>query len=145
MKTVKVGKHELSLPEHMTSLSQDIIEDVVNNGFGIISCGVDPNDRGLYMVTSQIEVKRILPNGSLRPIQAFPLHNGELLGVLFENDEQVVHHIESELALLAAENCMNISSLYVNDTYMCDIEAEPHVILRDEDENRINLTEETDR
>lgn len=129
----------------MTSLSQDIIEDVVNNGFGIISCGVDPNDRGLYMVTSQIEVKRILPNGLLRPIQAFPLHNGKLLGVLFENDEQVVHHIESELALLAAENCMNISSLYVNDTYMCDIEAEPHITLRDEDENRVNLTEETDR
>lgn len=144
METINLGKYELSLPSFMSTLPQSTIEDMNHNVVRIISCGIDPQDCGLYMVTSELEVKRIVPNGSLRPARAFPSQDGDLVCIIFQNDDDVVHRIESRLILLVAENCLNKSSLYVNDTYMCDVESGTHVVLRDDNAKRNEPVEEID-
>jgi hypothetical protein len=107
----------------MATLPQTVINEFSNEDVRIISCGVDPSDGGLYMITSSSETKVIFPNGHMIPVNAFPSHDGKLLGVSFKS-YRGVFGIDCKLALKVAKNCLNHASLFVHDTYMCNLDID---------------------
>lgn len=121
LETRRIGTHELQLPTFMATLPQNVIDNFSSYECKIISCGIDPNDGGLYMVTPEPQVKVLCPNGNMVPVDAFPSHDGELIAVSFQSIEGY-YGIKSDLALSVAKSCVSSAGLFIGDTYMCNLE-----------------------
>lgn len=136
LETRKIGTRELQLPSFMSTLPQHAIDEFVEHEQKIISCGIDPKDGGLYMVTSQLQVKVLHPNGHLKPLDAFPSADGELLAVSFESIEGY-YGIRSTSALEIATDCINSADMFINDTYMCNLELTDVQVVTDQHEDNL--------
>jgi len=106
----------------MNVLSQDFIDDFVDkfDDDAVLSCGVDPHDNCLYLVSFSLRVGKILPNGKLIPEAAFPHEGGTKILVSFKGVEGV-YCIDSELAVQESVSIHNSAKLYLSDTYVCDL------------------------
>lgn len=101
----------------------------------VIACGVDPTDNSLYMISAMLDIRIVRPNGNLIPDQSFPSHDGKRIGIYFKGIE-ALQAIDSNLALANGESCLSNASLFVNDTYMCDLKIDSLAeITRETDEN----------
>ena len=110
----------------MSSLPQgaiDSISTLSDANERVVSCGVDPTDNSLYMISGILDIRVIRPNGNLIPDRSFPSHDGKRMGIYFKNVEEL-QTIDSNLALLNGESCLTNASLFVNDTYMCNLEID---------------------
>lgn len=136
LETRRIGTHELQLPTFMSILPQHAIDGFSSHEQKIVSCGIDPHDGGLYMVTSQSQVKVLHPNGHLKPIDAFPSADGELLAVSFESVEGY-YGIKAALALEVAVDCINSADMFINDTYMCNLELTDVQVIADQHEDNL--------
>ena len=126
MTTITIKNNELSLPGHMSSLPQgaiDSISTLSDANERVVSCGVDPTDNSLYMISGILDIRVVRPNGNLIPERSFPSHDGKRMGIYFKNVEEL-QTIDSNLALLNGESCLTNASLFVNDTYMCNLEID---------------------
>lgn len=126
LETRKIGNKDLTLPGHMFTLPQKIIDVLCvlpDASKRVISCGVDPQDGGLYLVSAALEVKVVTPNGVLKPSSAFPSHDGKTLGVTLHGVESL-QSIDSALALRHAEDCLKDANLMVNDTYVARLQTD---------------------
>ena len=121
---------EIILPSHMSSLSQNIIDNLLETsddiGNRILACGINPSDNSLYIISGLLDVKVIRPNGKLKPKKAFPCYDGSRIGIIFDNIEDI-QTIDSSLALHEGKSCFENTSLFVNDTYLCDLEIESSI------------------
>jgi hypothetical protein len=132
----RIGTREIQLPSFMATLPQVIIDEIFEYDSKVISCGVDPQDGGLYMVTSTSQVKVLRPNGHMLPIDSFPSHDGELIAVSFKSIDGY-YGIGAKAALNAAEDCITSAGLFVNDTYMCDLQLSSVDVVPGQDEDNI--------
>lgn len=118
---------EIILPSHISSLSQNVIDKLLETsddiGNRILACGINPSDNSLYVISGFLDIKVIRPNGNLKPKKAFPLHDGSKIGIIFDSIEEI-QTIDSNLALREGKSCLENTSLFVNDTYLCDLELE---------------------
>lgn len=115
-----IGQKEISLPAHMTSLPQHVIDVLIHAEDAndrIVCCGIDPQDGGLYIITGTCDVRVIMPNGRLIPTSAFPSHDGKTVGLTMSNVESL-QTIASRLAVQASKSCLETFSLNVGDTYI---------------------------
>jgi hypothetical protein len=113
----------VSLPSYMSSLSSNLLEEVTENSFEdvrIIACGVDPKDSILYYITNDIEVMCIKPNGKMIPSFAVPTSDGREILVRF--GENSVHAISAGLLLKESSMALEKSKVFLNDSYLCDLE-----------------------
>lgn len=123
MLAIKIRNSEVILPDYMNSLVQSVIDTVSKEkdcSSRIVSCGVNPNDGILYLVTGLPEVRHIIPNGDLRPKFSTPVNSGTELIVEFK-DVEGYHSIYSRLAIAKSCSSHCNSKLHVNDTYVCDL------------------------
>lgn len=128
-----IGTAEVQVPGYMCSLPQESIDRIIieeSLGMKVISCGVNPRDGCLYMITATCDIKRIRPNGRIRPAWARPV-NSEVIELGFDHISRI---ILSDLAIKNSEDCMNMSQLYVNNNYMCDIELSGFQVAQVNDE-----------
>lgn len=109
---------EVTLPGYMNTLSQEDI-DLISNESSVISCGVE--NQILYILTFNLDVRRIKPNGKLRPKFSQPARDGMCLVTYFEGFEDP-SLILSSVAIENSESCLLNTTLHVNDNYMCDLE-----------------------
>lgn len=109
---------EVTLPGYMNTLSQEDI-DLISNESSVISCGVE--NQILYILTFNLDVRRIKPNGKLRPKFSQPTRDGMCLVTYFEGFEDP-SLILSSVAIENSESCLLNTTLHVNDNYMCDLE-----------------------
>lgn len=116
-------KNVVSVPNFMTTLRQEIIDEFEDNCCKIIACGVDPKDNILYIISNELEVKIIKPTEKSIPIDARPEDHGQFISVCFKNDLKNRFYIDSNLALIHAENCIDKAQLFVNGKVLCDIES----------------------
>lgn len=126
LKTIKLGKRTIELPDHMSSLEQEEIDTLTcltESNERVISCGIDPSDNSLYMISGMLDIRVIRPNGKLKPEKAFPSHDGKMIGMIFKDVEEV-QAIDANLALRNGDSCLTDASLFVNDTYMCSLEID---------------------
>ena len=126
MKTIHTGQRTVELPGHISSLPQDVIDSLVvlpDASERVIACGVDPSDNSLYMISGLLDIRVIRPNGNLIPEKSFPSHDGKRMGIYFKDVEDL-KTIDSNLALMNGESCLANASLFVNDTYMCNLEID---------------------
>lgn len=119
----------VEIPHHMRSISQDFIDQVSelpDRSMRIISCGVDPRDSSLCILTGDLRVRTIVPNGTMVPIDAAPEFDGIHISVLFLNQEE--HRLRSESVIKMSSGCMEDAQILtsnsslgtlvlVNDTY----------------------------
>lgn len=115
---------DLTLPNYMNSLPQsvlDVLSTFPDACDRAIASGVSDNQ--LYIVSCLLDIKVIIPNGNLKPIESYPSHDGTLVFVKFLDDVRF-KPISSKLALQAGGDPLNKSALYVNDSYVCDLEVE---------------------
>jgi hypothetical protein len=122
----------------LTQESIDRLHTLDDRRHRLISCGVDPKDSCLYLVTCDLDVRVVRPNGGLVPESAFPAPDGRYLGVVFRGSEQV-ETISSEVALRHSSGLFATASLTVNDTYMGDLVIESVEVT---DENKPERPEE---
>lgn len=104
----------------MSTLSQEVI-DGLSSEDTIISCGVD--EEILYMVTFNSEVRHIKPTGRLRPLKCFPTQDGHSIIAYFHGIDKPFL-ILSSLAIKNSESSLTNTSLFVNNSYMCDLEID---------------------
>lgn len=119
----RFGDKTLSVPGFMSILPQHIIDVLLSDHDAsqrIVSCGVDPDDGCLYMVTARLQVCVLSPNGGLRPTSACPYPDGRTLGVTFQGDNSL-HRISSLHALRRSRDCLAGGRMVVNDTYSIDV------------------------
>ena len=101
----------------------DVLRVLSDASSRVISCGIDPQDGGMYLVTAALDVRVVMPNGKLRPTSAFPSHDGKTLGVTLEGVESL-QTINSVIALRHSKSCLDDSNLVVNNTYKAHIRLE---------------------
>jgi hypothetical protein len=125
LETRMIGTKEIDLPTHMSTLPQifvDAISSLVDSSIRVVSCGVDPKDGCLYLVTANADVRFLKPTGKRRPVATWPSHDGSRIGLILDGDTKI-HEIDSSLTLKHSESCFTSTSrLMVNDTYMGDFE-----------------------
>lgn len=112
----------------MTSLPQqaiDVVSATKDSAVRVISCGIDPKDGNLYMVTANADVRYIKTGEKIKPTSAYPSHDGKTIGLTLSGDVKLLHMIRSDQALSRSESCFtSLSHLTVNDTYLGDLEFE---------------------
>ena len=112
----------------MSTLPQNVIEIVSSmrdSAVRVVSCGIDPKDSNLYMVTANADVRFIKTGDKIKPTSAYPSHDGRLIGLTLSGDLKTLHTIRVEQALSRSESCFTaLSSLVVNDTYLGNLEFE---------------------
>ena len=143
LETRKIGDKDLTLPGHMFTLPQkviDVLRVLPDASRRVISCGVDPQDGGLYLVTASLSVRVVIPNGSLKPSSAFPSHDGKTLGVTLHGVESL-QTIDAALALKHAADCLSDANLVVNDTYVARLQMDAQ---GDEHENQTKRPQDND-
>jgi hypothetical protein len=123
METRTIEGSELTLPPHMNSLDQSVMDLLgLDRSNRVIACGVNPDDGFLYMVTGGLEVRFIAPNGTMVPLEAYPVGGGKAIAVAFEDQEEF-RVIDAARALESSESVTDGASLFVGDTYIGDFEA----------------------
>jgi hypothetical protein len=100
---------------YLEEVTLDIVEDV-----RIIACGVDPEDDTLYLITNDIQILYISPNGKMIPKFAVPTNYGKEILIRF--DEESVYSIETCHLLKESSSTLEKSKLFLNDNYLCDLE-----------------------
>jgi hypothetical protein len=136
-----VGHREVALPRHMAALPQhsvDFLYGLPDRSTRVMAAGVDPRDSSLTMITLDLEVRTLRPNGRLVPTSAVPSDDGRFIGVEFVGGDRV-YSINAAMAVSRSEDAMKSASLHVNDTYMSDLEIDSavHVDGRHRDEDQI--------
>ena len=123
-----IGQKEIRLPSHMTSLPQAAIEIVSSmraSAVRVVSCGIDPKDGNLYLVTANADVRYVKPGDRIKPSSAHPSHDGRTIGLTLSGDTKTLHVVRADQTLARSESCFTaMSSLTVNDTYLGDLEFE---------------------
>ena len=106
----------------MESIPQKVIDSLENSQKNfVLSAGVDPNDGSLCFINRSLDVKFIKPNGRLKPDFCRPSHDGTGVEVIFF-EETLSKFIDVDNLESAAESCMSKSMLFLNDSYVCDVE-----------------------
>lgn len=122
MESIKINNNEIVLPRYMNSLTQEEVNESLEKEVNfIVACGVHPEDGGLYLINSSLEIRRIIPNKNLKPRECYPVNFGKAVEIRFFNQNQT-HYIDSDLILNSSENLMLKGNWSVNDTYMCSID-----------------------
>jgi|LauGreDrversion4_2_1035121.scaffolds.fasta_scaffold20314_2 hypothetical protein len=119
----RIADKDLSVPRHMSTLPQNVIDVIVKAVDAcerIISCGIDPDDGCLYLVTATLAVRVIKPNGNLRPTSAFPAHDGRHIGLTLK-DVETLQSVSSRLAIKNSEDCLESSTLSFGNNYAVDL------------------------
>lgn len=121
-----LGGKELSVPRYMKCLTQEEIDEIHESSLKerIIACGVNEVNE-LWMITSDLEVKFIRPNGNLLPVSAFPTGTGRKI-VIFFSESSDFNVIDSKVAIKYSNDALSDSRLYVSDSYMCDLQLIGH-------------------
>ena len=117
-----MSNNVISIPNFMTSLDQEIVDQISFDSRKIIACGVDPKQNILYMISANLKVKFISSTKKLIPLQAKPEDRGQLISVYFKNFDKKFF-IDSELALEHAKDCMENAEMFVNNIKLCDVES----------------------
>lgn len=120
----------------MASLPQDVIDDICRSDDlnRVISCGIDPDDRSLCIVTARLDVRHINPNGLLIPQDAMPSHDGSRIAITFDAHDGI-YAIDSSLAILRSVSALQGADLSVagsslgefvvsGETYLIDDEKD---------------------
>jgi len=143
MATRTVSGKEVSLPEYMSTLPQEEIDRILaeDANDAIISCGINPIDRCLMLITSTLSVREIKPNGRLIPDYCRPLEGGTGILVKFERESKV-NYIDAALAIDRSQDCLCESKLFLNNNYLCDVEVKQEA--QAIDENEVERTSEDD-
>lgn len=117
----------------MKCLTQEEIDEIHSSSLKerILACGVN-DEKELWMITSELEVRYIRPNGRLVPVTAFPTGIGTKIVMFFE-DSSDLNVIDANVAIKHSTDGLNDSHLYVNDNYMCDIQLTGHTCEDDTD------------
>ena len=130
---IKLGESEVELPSYMVSLPQsfiDIIQESSNESLEkIVSCGIDPQDGNLYIVTSNSYIGIIKSTEKRKPISAFPGWNGEKIYLSFE--DLGIQGIDSSLMIKSSINALNRGIVNVSGRYLCDIDLGEEVAHED--------------
>lgn len=116
---------QLSVPEYMSVLSQEDIEEIleleqIENR--IISCGIHPKEESLIVVTADLNTRQILPSTKMRPFYCKPLRYGTGILLMFRGEDKL-NFIDSTLLLQASQDCLCDARLFLKDSYMCDVEV----------------------
>lgn len=130
--TIRSPGKEISLPPHITCLSEDLVDDifsVYDAADRIVACGIDPRDSSLCLLTGDLNVRQISPNGTMIPTDAFPEFDGRHIVMSFK-DYPGIFRIRSEVAIGMSESCldgaevalggMKLASIDIKDTYVND-------------------------
>ena len=120
---LKLKNMSVCLPNYMSSLPCELLEELTSNSFEdvrVIVCGVDPEDNTLYFITNDIEVMYISPNGKMIPNFAVPTNDGREILVRF--DEKTIHSISANLLIKESSSALEKSKMFLNDSYLCDLE-----------------------
>lgn len=131
-----VKSKEIELPDHMNSLPQSIIDDIIiqNNLSKIISCGVHPNDKSLCLITPDLDIKFIQPNGSLIPRTAIPSHDGSRIAITFESFDEI-YAIDSQIAIAVSKSNFAKNNDIQISSSQGDFSIEGSVYLEEEHDN----------
>ena len=116
----------------MNSLSQkeidEIIEGITDNSIKIVSCGVDPSDGDVSLITSNGELRIFSPKEYyIPPGDYIPQSNGE--EVFLPNVEGRWpgtfdgFKVKSKWLIDHSETALKAADLYVGDNYLCEIKA----------------------
>ena len=128
---ITLGKSVVSLSPFMVSLMQediDLLKDVDSHDTRIVACGVDPKDGIAVFVTLNSLVytfdpkTRYIPEGLYLPTRSgqevfLPNTKGRWPGI------SKGFYVDSSWILERSKSAMEESSLYVKDTYLCDISS----------------------
>lgn len=107
-----------SIPEEMMSILR-LSPDV---GTRILCCGVDRTST-LYLITGNAELRRVKPNGYLIPVHASPDSSGKFVEMTFSRVEET-HNLVSKVVIENSEDVLDEGSLFVNNSYVCDLKIE---------------------
>lgn len=123
----KLKEKELSVPEYMSILSQDDIEEIlelerIENR--IISCGIHPKEESLILITADLNTRQLPPSEKLKPSYCRPLRYGTGILLMFRGEDKI-NFIDSDLLIRASQDCLCDSKLFLGDSYMCDVEVIP--------------------
>lgn len=107
----------------MQSLNQDAIDSLSScpeKGYRIVSCGIV--DECLRIVTGSGSVREISKNGILTPLFAIPLREGRIVSLDIEG--RGTKNVSSNIIIKHSKNCLNKPELFVNNSYVCDVEID---------------------
>lgn len=124
MKTLSISEKQVDLPDFMNMITPSMLKLIeMSPDFNerIISCGIDTRDNSLLLLTGGIEVRKISPNGYMKPIDAKPGKTGKTIELTFKGvDEEF--SILSKVALKNSISCMTDASLFFRNNYICDVD-----------------------
>lgn len=122
------------MPDYMTSLPQNVIDDIVysSDADRIISCGIDPEDARLCIVTERFDVRYIAPNGSLIPRDAVPSHDGSRIAIIFHSLTGIFA-IDSKLAIRQSTSALQRATLCVSGSSLGEFFMTGETYLKDDE------------
>jgi hypothetical protein len=106
----------------MAALSQSDIDNIGLDDVRVISCGVNPDDGFLYIITNQFDAFYVEANGNLQPHAATPYDSGKKVIIVFTNGSEYV--VDSAILLSNSKNCLTNSSIFIGDSYLCNLSLE---------------------
>lgn len=109
---------EIELPEYMSSLTQSLVDEITqvcDNHKRIISCGVNPNDNSLCFVTGDLDVRTIIPNGTMIPVFSKIEFDGSHVQIRFK-DAKEDYRVSSETLILESQSCLQDAELLFSNS-----------------------------
>lgn len=131
MKNFKLKDISFDLPLYMNVLDQIEIDEIITTNLllddKIIACGIHP-DGTLTIIIASGDVKIFNPAEHYIPLGEYkPIDNGDKVFLPNNNnrwpDDSNGYIVESKWLLERSENALNLVSLFVNDSYLCDIDV----------------------
>lgn len=109
-----IDKSVIELPQHISALPQEFVNMLLRsrkprNAPRIFACGVDPVDSTLVVVTLDLEVLSVTPNGKMIPEAAFPYFDGWAIGIKMKDTDELVV-LTSETVIKSATSCWETTS-----------------------------------
>ena len=131
MTILRLGDNDVRLPGHMVSLPQAFIDILMqDNVERIVSSGVDPQDGGVYFVTTKAMIG-VITSTARRPTAAIPAWNGEKVYVSFD-DDLGIQGLDSTLVMSNSSNVIKGGTLHIGDRYICDVNIEQDEVAEDD-------------
>jgi hypothetical protein len=124
LKTLTIAGKQLDLPDFMCTVSFamiGLIEMSPDISERVICCGIDETDNSLILITGTSDVRKITPNGYMKPRMARPGKTGKTIELAFVGIDEVFK-IESKVALKNSVSCMSHASLFLHNNYVCDVD-----------------------
>lgn len=121
MKSRKILEKELIVKDYIEIFDQEKINSInENNEYCVIGCGVDIEDNVLYLITSNLEIRKITPNGEMIPVSA-KLLDKHFIEVKFQQGNSF--KINSELALKVSDDCIKNNEILIGDQKLFEINS----------------------